>query len=102
MTATDRDGGVGIRAALPAVAARLPGFLPAQRWYGGKERAVERVEIADISASLETPARHFSGVVHAREFDELDGGTSTKWYAPGIGMVGDDALRAVKVELAIE
>jgi len=64
--------------------------------------AVERVEIASVDAALETPARHFLDVVHAQEFDELDGGTSTKWYAPGIGMVGDDAMRVVKVELTIE
>ncbi len=60
--------------------------------------AVERVEIADVDARLETPARNFRNIVHAREFDELDGGTSEKWYAPGLGMVGDDRMRVVKVE----
>jgi hypothetical protein len=64
--------------------------------------AVERVEIAKIDAMLETPARQFSHVVHAKEYNELDGGTSDKWYAPGIGMVGDDGMRVVKVELTIE
>jgi hypothetical protein len=63
--------------------------------------AVERVEIASVDTRLETPARHFSNVVHAREYNELDGGTSEKWYAPGIGMVGDDGMRVVKVELTI-
>ena len=43
MTTLERDGGQAIRAALPAVAARLPIFLPAQRWYGNKERAVDEV-----------------------------------------------------------
>jgi len=61
--------------------------------------AVERVEIASVDATIETPAQSFSNVVHAMEYDELDGGTSQKWYAPGIGMVGDDDMRAVKVEL---
>ena len=61
--------------------------------------AVERVEIANLDATLDTPARSFSNVVHAMEYDELDGGTSQKWYAPGIGMVGDDEMRVVKVEL---
>jgi hypothetical protein len=64
--------------------------------------AVERVEIANIDATLATPARAFGRVVYAREYDELDGGTSEKWYAPGFGMVGDDAMRCVKVELLIE
>jgi hypothetical protein len=62
--------------------------------------AVEQIEITNIDATLETPARVFKNVVSAREYDELDGGTSEKWYAPGIGMVGDDAMRVVKVELA--
>ena len=55
VTATERDGGLGIRAALPSVAARLPGFLPAQRWFGGKERAVERVEIRDTAIVPDHP-----------------------------------------------
>jgi hypothetical protein len=64
--------------------------------------AVERVEIAQIDATLDTPARRFSHVVYAREYDELDGGTSQKWYAPGFGMVGDDAMRCIKIELLID
>jgi len=55
VTATERDGGLGIRAALPSVTARLPGFLPAQRWYGGKERAVDRVEIRDTAIVPDHP-----------------------------------------------
>jgi hypothetical protein len=61
--------------------------------------AVERVEISSIDVTFETPVRSFDAVIHAREFDELDGGNSQKWYAPGIGMVGDDAKRAFKVEM---
>jgi hypothetical protein len=63
--------------------------------------AVERVEIQNTEATLDTPARSFGNVVHAREYDELDGGTSEKWYAPGIGMIGDDGMRLVKVEMSI-
>lgn len=55
MTPTERDGGLGIRATLPSVAAGLPGFLPAQRWFGGKERAVERVEIRDTAIVPDHP-----------------------------------------------
>jgi len=60
--------------------------------------AVERVEIVDLEATLETPLRSFGKVVHCREDDVLDGGASHKWYAPGIGMVGDDEMRAIKIE----
>jgi hypothetical protein len=64
--------------------------------------AVERVEVETVDATFQTPARSFTSVLHAREFDELDGGTSNKWYAPGIGMIGDDAMRLVKVEQPIQ
>jgi maltose alpha-D-glucosyltransferase/alpha-amylase len=56
MTAIGRDGGQAIRAALPAVTARLPTFLPAQRWYGNKERAVDTVEIRDTAIIPEHPS----------------------------------------------
>lgn len=49
MSGSGLNGGQAIRATLPAVTARLPEFLPAQRWFGGKERAVERVEIRDTA-----------------------------------------------------
>jgi hypothetical protein len=62
------------------------------------DEAVERVEIVALDATLETPARTFRDLVHCRETDMTDGGSSQKWYAAGIGMVGDDEMRAVKVE----
>jgi trehalose synthase-fused probable maltokinase len=55
VTRPEPDGGAGIRSTLPSVAARLPGFLPAQRWYGGKERTVERVEIRDTAIVPDHP-----------------------------------------------
>ena len=40
MSGAARDGqSAHLAAALPAVLAALPRFLPSQRWYGGKERA---------------------------------------------------------------
>lgn len=39
-----------------AVAAHLPDFLPKQRWFGGKGRAIERVEIRDQAALVERPS----------------------------------------------
>ena len=61
-------------------------------------QAEERVEIVELDAALETPLRKFTGVVHSVEHDVLDAGTSHKWYAPGVGMIGDDELRVVKIE----
>ena len=60
--------------------------------------AVERVEIMDLDAKLETPLRTFSNLVYCRESDVLDGGLSHKWYAAGVGMIGDDDMRVVKIE----
>jgi maltose alpha-D-glucosyltransferase/alpha-amylase len=37
------------------VLARLPGFLPAQRWFGNKERAVSRAEIRDSAVVPDHP-----------------------------------------------
>jgi maltose alpha-D-glucosyltransferase/alpha-amylase len=45
-----------IRRAMPAVVADLPAFLPAQRWFGNKERAVERVEIRDTAVVPDHPS----------------------------------------------
>jgi hypothetical protein len=60
--------------------------------------AVERVEIAALDATLETPLRKFDQLVYCREHDVLDGEVSEKWYAAGIGMIGDDEMRVVKIE----
>jgi hypothetical protein len=60
--------------------------------------AVERVEIVELDATLETPLRNFDRVVRCREHDVLDGGVSHKWYAPGVGMIGDDEMRVVEIE----
>ena len=60
--------------------------------------AVERVEIVDVDAKLETPFRSFTKLVRCREYDLLDGGVSHKWYAAGVGMVGDDEMRVVRIE----
>jgi hypothetical protein len=60
--------------------------------------AVERIEIVALDATLKTPLRTFSNVVNCRETDMTDNGASHKWYAAGIGMIGDDDMRVVKIE----
>jgi hypothetical protein len=84
--------------------AKLGLILPGKAVVGDKyylenaPGAVERVEIVEVDAKLETPLRGFEGLVRLQEYDVLDGGVSHKWYARGIGMVGDDEMRVVKVE----
>ena len=60
--------------------------------------AEERVEIMDVDATLKTPLRTFDDLVYSLETDVLDREFSHKWYAAGIGMVGDDNLRVLKIE----
>jgi hypothetical protein len=60
--------------------------------------AEERVEIMDVDATLKTPLRTFDDLVYSLETDVLDREFSHKWYAAGIGMVGDDNLRVVMIE----
>ncbi len=60
--------------------------------------AEERVEIVDVDARLETPLRNFNNLVYSLETDVLDMEFSHKWYAAGIGMVGDGNLRVVMIE----
>jgi maltose alpha-D-glucosyltransferase/alpha-amylase len=48
-------GDRAVDAALAAVVARLPDFLPKQRWFGGKGRAIKRIEIRDQAALPEHP-----------------------------------------------
>ena len=52
-----RDGQLArlLPAALPAVTEALRSFWPVQRWYGAKERAVERVAIRDTAQIPEHP-----------------------------------------------
>jgi trehalose synthase-fused probable maltokinase len=51
----DQMGGQTIRAALPSVLGQLPRYLPAQRWFGNKEQAVDRVEIRDTASVPDHP-----------------------------------------------
>lgn len=61
-------------------------------------RAEERVEIIYVDAMLKTPLRSFEHLVYCRETAVLGRKFSHKWYAAGIGMVGDDDLRVVMIE----
>jgi trehalose synthase-fused probable maltokinase len=52
----DRTAAARVAELLPAIEAALPGFLPGQRWYGAKERVIERVDIRDWAPIPEHPS----------------------------------------------
>ena len=60
--------------------------------------AMDRAENVDLKATLKTPHKTFKKCLRIRESSDLEGGFSHKWYASGIGMIGDDELRLVKFE----
>ncbi len=60
--------------------------------------AMDRAEIVKLGAALETPMKNFAACLSIKESSDLEKGFSHKWYAAGVGMIGDDELRIVKVE----
>jgi len=63
------------------------------------KNAMDRAENANLNATLKTPLKTFSDVLYVRETSPLEAGdVSHKWYAPGVGMIGDDELRLIKTE----
>ncbi|MCA9291402.1 MAG: hypothetical protein KDA25_09750 [Phycisphaerales bacterium] len=62
--------------------------------------AMDRAEVVDLAATLETPLHPFTYVVHVRETSPLERGASLKWYAPGIGLIGDGGARVAEVTVA--
>jgi len=58
--------------------------------------AMDRVEIASITATVTVPAGKFTRVVHVIETTPLESGKSEKWYATGVGMVKDDKMELVR------
>jgi hypothetical protein len=79
-------------------------MLPGKPAFGDKyyqeqaPGAMDRAEVMDTRATLATPLKSFTDVLHIRETSPLEAGASPKWYAPGVGMIGDDELRITKVE----
>jgi hypothetical protein len=61
-------------------------------------KAMDRAEVVELDAELETPFKTFTKVLRTRETTPLNPlEVSEKWYAEGIGMIGDEDLRLVKV-----
>jgi hypothetical protein len=54
--------------------------------------AMDRVEVISISETINTPAGTFEHCIHLRETTPLERDVSHKYYAPGIGIIKDDAF----------
>ena len=54
--------------------------------------AMDRAEIVDVDAALETPAGAFTDCLRLREENPLDGDKEVKTHAPGIGLIQDEGL----------
>jgi hypothetical protein len=58
--------------------------------------ALDRAEIVSLTAVVRTPAGRFEKCLQTRETTPLEPGeVGFKWYAPGIGLIRDGALRLV-------
>src|SRR5678815_155946 len=58
--------------------------------------AMDRVEIASVSAKLNVPAGKFTNVVEVIESTPLEIGQAHKWYVSGIGMIKDEKMELVQ------
>jgi len=54
--------------------------------------AMDRVEVVSTTETVRTAAGTFENCVHLRETTPLEHGVSHKYYAPGIGIIKDDAF----------
>lgn len=90
-----RHGTRGARAGLIMPALPLHGARYFQEVAPGA--ALDRAEILDLDAVVRTPAGTFRGALLTRESTPLEPGVrETKSYAPGIGLIQDNALRLVE------
>jgi hypothetical protein len=59
--------------------------------------AEDRAEIVSVNDTLETPAGKFNQVLKTEETNPLKPGEKEfKFYAPGIGLIQDEAIKLVK------
>src|SRR5262249_25466618 len=58
--------------------------------------AMDRVEVLATNETVKTPAGTFDHCLHLRETTPLERGVSHKYYAPGIGIIKDDAFELVE------
>jgi hypothetical protein len=84
----------------------MPGYpLVGSRYYQEMAPgvAMDRAEHKSVTTTLATPAGEFENCLLVEETTPLEPGeTSVKVYAPGVGMVQDDALLLVEYGFGIE
>ena len=80
-------------------AARFGLMIPAKPAVGEKfyqeiapKVAMDRVEVVSADETVRTPAGTFEHCVHLRETTPLERDVSHKYYAPGVGIIKDDAF----------
>ena len=79
--------------------ARFGLMIPAKPAVGEKfyqeiapKVAMDRVEVVSADETVRTPAGTFEHCVHLRETTPLERDVSHKYYAPGVGIIKDDAF----------
>lgn len=79
--------------------ARFGLMIPAKPLVGQKfyqeiapKVAMDRVEVVSTNDTVKTPAGIFEHCVHLRETTPLERDVSHKYYAPGVGIIKDDAF----------
>lgn len=61
--------------------------------------ALDRSEVIATDVKFECPAGKFERCLRCKDTSDLESGSSTKVYAPGIGLVKDDEFELVKIEI---
>jgi hypothetical protein len=91
-----------------AMGARFGLMIPAKPIVGQKffqeiapKVAMDRVEVVSINETVKTPAGTFEHCVHLRETTPLESDVSHKHYAPGVGMIKDDAFELAERPVVI-
>jgi hypothetical protein len=66
-------------------------------------QAMDRAEVVDLGASMETPAGKFTGVLKTEETTPLEPGAhESKYYAPGVGLIKDGPCKLVRYGAALK
>jgi hypothetical protein len=85
--------------------ARFGLFIPGAAKLGDKfyqeiapHKAMDRFEIVSVDEHVKTAAGEFDKVIKTKETTPIESGMGYKWFAPGVGMIGDDDLRLTDIQ----
>jgi maltose alpha-D-glucosyltransferase/alpha-amylase len=79
---------------MDALPARLPRWLPAQRWFGGKSRTIAGTTIADI-IWLGRPPQHTALLIVDVRYERDGHGDAEERYAMLVGLADTEAANAL-------